>query len=107
MCADPNNLPFSNAAGAGFENRIVAVIAGDLGADVRYFWWAQRRGFLRNTLNANQCDLVAGVASDLGLLATTRPYYRSTYVFVQRAGTDRVTSFDDPGCERSPSACSW
>ena len=97
VCADPNNLPYSNARGEGFENRIVELIAKDLGADVRYTWWAQRRGFLRNTLLANECDVVAGVASSMGMLGTTYPYYRSSYVFVSRA--DRrldVHSLDDP-----------
>lgn len=97
VCADPNNLPFSNDKGEGFENRIVELVAQELGASVSYTWWAQRRGFVRNTLNAGACDLVPGVASALEMLATTRPYYRSTYVFVTRA--DRglsVTSFDDP-----------
>ncbi|KQY54812.1 substrate-binding domain-containing protein [Lysobacter sp. Root494] len=97
VCADPNNLPYSNARGEGFENRIIALLAKDLDANVRYTWWAQRRGFLRNTLLANDCDVVAGVASSMGMLGTTDPYYRSTYIFVSRA--DRhlgVHSLDDP-----------
>jgi len=97
VCADPNNLPYSNAAGEGFENQIMQVVAKDLGATVEYTWWAQRRGFARNTLNADRCDVIAGVASNAELLGTTRPYYRSTYVFVSRA--DRrlaLTSLDDP-----------
>jgi mxaJ protein len=101
VCADPNNLPFSNAEGTGFENRIISLVASELNADVRYVWWAQRRGFLRNTLNARLCDVVAGIASDIGMVAaTTRPYYRSTYVFVQRPGPDPIRSFDDPRLQR-------
>jgi mxaJ protein len=96
VCADPNNLPFSNAAGQGFENRIMSLLAQDLGAELQYVWWAQRRGFLRNTLNAGKCDVVAGIASEVEMLATTPPYYRSTYVFVQRPGTTPpVASLDD------------
>ncbi|MFL6861615.1 MAG: substrate-binding domain-containing protein [Allosphingosinicella sp.] len=97
VCADPNNLPFSNAKGEGFENRIVELVARDLGARVRYTWWAQRRGNVRNTLNAGACDLIPGVGSNVDMLGTTRPYYRSTYVAVTRA--DRhlgIASFDDP-----------
>jgi mxaJ protein len=97
VCADPNNLPFSNDRGEGFENRIVAIVAEELGARVEYVWWAQRRGFIRNTLNAGACDLVPGIASQMEMLATTRPYYRSSYVFVTRK--DRaldIESFDDP-----------
>lgn len=97
VCADPNNLPFSNAKGEGFENKIVELIAHDLDATVAYTWWAQRRGFVRNTLRAQECDLWPGIASGVEMVAATRPYYRSTYVFVTRS--DRrldISSFDDP-----------
>jgi mxaJ protein len=97
VCADPNNLPFSNKAGEGFENKLVEMVAADLHKNVRYTWWAQRRGNVRETLNAGRCDLIPGVASSLEMLATTRPYYRSTYVAVTRS--DRAfdfRSFDDP-----------
>jgi mxaJ protein len=98
VCADPNNLPFSNAAGEGFENRIIEVLANDLGAHVDYTWWAQRRGAIRNTLNAGNCDVIPGMASSGGMTGTTDPYYRSTYVFVTRADRelDTLASFDDP-----------
>jgi mxaJ protein len=101
VCADPNNLPFSNARGEGFENRLVDLVARDLGAKVQYTWWAQRRGYVRNTLKDKRCDLWPGVATQVEMLATTRPYYRSTYVFVTRA--DRrldIVSFDDPRLKR-------
>ncbi|TFI58872.1 quinoprotein dehydrogenase-associated putative ABC transporter substrate-binding protein [Sphingomonas parva] len=96
VCADPNNLPFSNAKEEGFENKLVALIAADLGAEVRYTWWAQRRGNVRETLNEGLCDLIPGVGASLEMLGTTRPYYRSTYVVVTRAerGLD-IASFDD------------
>ncbi len=96
VCADPNNLPFSNQAEQGFENRIAELIAHELNAEVRYTWWAQRRGFVRNTLNERQCDLIIGVPASYELVLTTRPYYRSTYVFVTRAdrGLD-IRSLDD------------
>jgi mxaJ protein len=84
VCADPNNLPFSNQAGGGFENRIAELVARDLGKPVRYVWWAQRRGYARNTVNAAKCDVWPGVASGVEMLATTKPYYRSTYVFLTR-----------------------
>ncbi|HEX8662894.1 MAG TPA: substrate-binding domain-containing protein [Beijerinckiaceae bacterium] len=96
VCADPNNLPFSNEAREGFENRIVDLIAKDLGATVSYTWWAQRRGFVRNTLKAGLCDLVAGTPANMEMMRTTRPYYRSSYVFVTRADGPQVASFDDP-----------
>jgi mxaJ protein len=97
VCADPNNLPFSNNRLQGFENRIVALVARDLGARAKYVWWAQRRGFARNTLKAGKCDLWPGVAVGVETMATTRPYYRSTYVFVTRRDRDiDIASFDDP-----------
>src|SRR4051794_32261327 len=96
VCADPNNLPFSNDRGEGFENKIVALLARDLDATVTYTWWAQRRGFVRNTLKTGLCDLVPGVPSTMEMLRTTAPYYRSTYVFVTRADWPAVASFDDP-----------
>ena len=97
VCADPNNLPFSNADGAGFENKLAELVAGELGKHVTYSWWAQRRGFVRSTLNAELCDVVMGVPVDYELVEATRPYYRSTYVFVSRAGRNLdVTSIKDP-----------
>jgi len=97
VCADPNNLPFSNRAQQGFENRIASLIGSELHRPVEYTWWAQRRGFVRNTLNAGDCDLVAGTTAGMEMLVTTRPYYRSTYVFLSRR--DRalaIRSLDDP-----------
>lgn len=96
VCADPNNMPFSNAAGQGFENRIAEIVASDLGAKLTYTWWAQRRGFIRNTLKAGLCDLVPGTPSNLEMLRTTTPYYRSSYVFVTRRDGPDVASFNDP-----------
>jgi mxaJ protein len=96
VCADPNNLPFSNEKGEGFENRIADLVARDLGATVTYTWWAQRRGFIRNTLGAGLCDLIPGTMLGLEMLRSTRPYYRSGYVFVTRADGPQVGSFDDP-----------
>lgn len=97
VCADPNNLPFSNRAGEGFENKLAELVARDLKAKVRYTWFAQRRGFIRNTLNTHQCDVVMGVPSSFDLAFTSRPYYRSSYVFITRKdGKVHVRSFDDP-----------
>jgi mxaJ protein len=101
VCADPNNLPFSNERQEGFENRIARLIARDMGAELRYTWWAQRRGFVRNTLGAGRCDLIPGVPAGFEPVATTAPYYRSTYVFVtRRADGPPITSFDDTRLRR-------
>jgi quinoprotein dehydrogenase-associated probable ABC transporter substrate-binding protein len=97
VCSDPNNLPFSNQREEGFENRIADLIALELGAHVRYTWQPQHRGFIRNTLSSGVCDLVMAMPSGAGQVLTTRPYYRSTYVFVYRRDRGlRVRSLDDP-----------
>jgi mxaJ protein len=85
VCADPNNLPFSNRARQGFENKIIDLVAKDLGREITYLWWAQRRGYVRSTLNEDKCDIWPGVATGVSMVASSRPYYRSTYVFVTRA----------------------
>ena len=101
VCADPNNLPFSNDRGEGFENALAELVARHLNATVRYTWHAQRRGFIRNTLAAGRCDVVMGVPRGYDPVRTTAPYYRSTYVFLYRAGSGvRVRSLEDDGLRR-------
>ena len=89
VCADPNNLPFSNRNGEGFENELAQIWARELGVEVEYTWFPQRRGFERNTLTAEdaerggyKCDVIVGVPDGYDLAMTTRPYYRSTYALV-------------------------
>lgn len=101
VCADPNNLPFSNQQEEGFENRLAELVAQELGAKVQYTWWAQRRGFVRMTLRADSCDVIMGVPASYELVLPTKPYYRSTYVFVYRADAPfQIDSFDDPDLPR-------
>jgi len=97
VCSDPNNLPFSDERGRGFENKIAVLVARDLGEDLRYTWWAQRRGFVRNTLAAGECDVLIGAPVRYERVLATAPYYRSSYVFVSRRDRAlRLRSFDDP-----------
>ena len=101
VCSDPENMPFSNQKLEGFENKIASLIAKDLGTTVSYIWWGQRRGFIRNTMNATlqegRCDLVIGVPEGYDLVSTMPPYYRSSYVFVYPKGKGlAVKSLDDP-----------
>jgi mxaJ protein len=100
VCADPNNLPFSNQAGEGLENRLVQLLASELGAKVEYHWQPQRRGFVRQGLSAAECDLVPGYASAIGRVGTTRPYYRSSYMFVARERKDLPDGLDDARLHR-------
>ncbi|MES2405512.1 MAG: quinoprotein dehydrogenase-associated putative ABC transporter substrate-binding protein [Pseudomonadota bacterium] len=99
VCADPNNLPFSNQAGQGFENELAGMLAKSLGKTVEYTWQVQQKQFLRDTLDADKCDVVIGLPTDDhadGVL-TTQPYYRSTYALVYRADAPyKLTSLDDP-----------
>jgi quinoprotein dehydrogenase-associated probable ABC transporter substrate-binding protein len=97
VCADPNNLPYSNRAEQGFENKIAQLVASDRHEKLEYTWWAQRRGYVRNTLKAGTCDVLIGVPSGFGMADTTRPYYRSSYVFVSRRDRNlHLQSLDDP-----------
>ena len=101
----PENMPFSNEKLEGFENKIAELLAKEFGASLSYVWWGQRRGFIRNTMNATlkeaRCDVVIGVPAGYDLVQTTKPYYRSTYVFVYRKGKGpQIKSLDDPILKR-------
>jgi quinoprotein dehydrogenase-associated probable ABC transporter substrate-binding protein len=93
VCDDPNNLPFSNDKGEGFENKIAKLLARDLGLSLEVFHYPQRINIVRNTIRYKlpneseyRCDLLTGVPSDFTAVATTQPYYRSTYVLVYAKG---------------------
>jgi quinoprotein dehydrogenase-associated probable ABC transporter substrate-binding protein len=92
VCADPNNLPFSNQGEEGFENRVARVVAEELHVPVSYYWFPQIIGFVRNTLRARQCDIVMGTVAGDDIMQTTNPYYYSSYVMIVRA--DRGLNFD-------------
>ena len=98
VCADPNNLPFSNEKGEGFENRIAEYLAGKLGKPLAYAFYPGATGFLRNTLNAHLCDVILGMPQGNDLVQPTNPYYRTTYAIVTRAGDglDGISGLDDP-----------
>jgi len=93
VCADPDNLPYSQRDESGFENRIARLVADDLGMRLSYFWQEQRRGFVRKTMGAGECDLFVGVPAGFDKVLTTRPYYRSTYVAVTRSGAPAFAGF--------------
>ena len=97
VCADPDNLPFSNRKGEGFENRIAELFARELGLPLVYAWHPQTIGFVRNTLRAHRCDVVMGITAGHELVSNTRSYYRSTYVLVYRAADrGKFDSLDSP-----------
>jgi len=101
VCADPNNLPFSNRRREGFENRIAELLGRELHRPVAYTWAPEWRGFVRKTLGAGRCDVVLGIPAASDRVLPTRPYYTSTYVFLSRRdrGLD-IRSLDDPRLRR-------
>ena len=101
VCADPNDMPFSNRAGEGFENKIAAIVGRDLNRPVQYTWWLQRRNYIRNTLDAGRCDAIIGFPAAAHDALTTASYYTSTYVFAYRSDRNlKIHSFDDPALRR-------
>jgi quinoprotein dehydrogenase-associated probable ABC transporter substrate-binding protein len=93
VCADPLNPPYSTKHKDGFENKIAELFAKELGQKLEYTWFAQRIGFIRNTLTAPvndrdadsdqfKCDIVMGVPEGYDLALTTAPYYKSSYVLL-------------------------
>ncbi len=98
VCADPRNLPFSNEAGEGFENKLAEVFAKKLDKKVAYAWYPGAPGFVRNTLNAHKCDVIMGFPQGSDFAQVTNPYYRTAYalIFKPGSGLDGVNSLDDP-----------
>ena len=97
VCSDPDNMPYSNIRGEGFEDKIAEVIAKDLGKKLTYAYAYNRQGFLRNTINAGRCDVIIGTTSDFDALRTSTPYYRSGHVFVWRKDSNfKITDWSSP-----------
>jgi len=97
VCADPDNMPYSNTKQEGFEDKIAALIAQDLGKKLSFAYAYYRQGFLRNTLNANRCDVIMSTTSDNDSMLTSKPYYRSGHVFVYRKDSGyNITDWDSP-----------
>jgi mxaJ protein len=98
ICADPDNLPFSNRGGSGFDDRIISLVAHDIHRAPVFIWARSRRGFLREQFNKNACDVLLGVPTGLRGVAVTDPYYTSSYVFVTAARKHlQIASFTDEG----------
>jgi mxaJ protein len=95
FCAEPNNMPFSNDRGEGFENKIAKLVASDIGATAKFVWAYEWRGFVRKGLNAGLCDVIPGVPASLDRVKPSNPYYMASYAFVQPGNAAPITSFDD------------
>ena len=97
VCADPENMPFSNNKQEGFEDKIAQVLAQDLGKKLTFTYAYSRQGFFRNTLGANRCDVVIGTTSDSDMMRTSKPYYRAGHVFVWRKASNyNITDWTSP-----------
>jgi quinoprotein dehydrogenase-associated probable ABC transporter substrate-binding protein len=98
VCADPSDLPLSDKAGEGFENKIAALLAQHLDRELQYTWFPMAMGFVRQTLTAVRCDVIIGYAQGDELVLNTNAYYTSAYVIVAPADSDlrEVTSLEDP-----------
>ncbi|MBV8477285.1 MAG: quinoprotein dehydrogenase-associated putative ABC transporter substrate-binding protein [Acidobacteria bacterium] len=101
VCADPDNLPFSNRQERGFENRLAQLVSGELNLHLTYEWQRMGRGFVREYLDGSRCDLLIGIPSKFKPVLTTAPYYRSSYVFVTRRDySPQPQSLNDPALRR-------
>ena len=97
VCADPNNLPFSNEQGEGFENKIAELLGEYLFLPVEYTWFPQSQGFVRATLRDYKCDIIIGISAAHELVLNTNPYYSSVFSLVYRKEIDKsFTSLADP-----------
>src|SRR4051794_17038452 len=97
VCADMDNLPFSNQKGEGYENKIANLIANEWHSRLEYTWWPIRRGYYR-MLNGTYCDLVIESPVGVDQAGATKPYYRSGYMFLSRKGSglEDINSLADP-----------
>jgi len=104
VCADPRNLPYSNEAGDGFENKIAVLIAKKLGKRLAYEYYPGSTGFVRNTLNAHRCDVIMGMPQGDDIAQVTNPYYRTTYALVVKSGTEleAIDNLEDPRLQGKP-----
>lgn len=84
VCTAENEMPYSNRAGEGFENKLAQYVAEQLGRKLEIVGWTDPRYFIRDYLDKGLCDLVMGVDAGDPRLLTSQPYYRSGYVFVSR-----------------------
>ena len=82
VCADPANLPMSDKAGGGYENKLADLMADKLGLPVEYTWYPMATGFIRNTLGANRCDVVMGYAEGHEMVLNTNHYFTSAFTLI-------------------------
>ncbi|SEL49141.1 amino acid ABC transporter substrate-binding protein, PAAT family [Pseudoxanthomonas sp. GM95] len=103
ICGDPGNMPLSNQAGEGYQNKVAQVLGKSLGLPVTYYWRTYyERGLARGTINSGKCDVLMDMPSDFEMGLTTKPYFRSTYVLVSSGSKPlKPTSLDDPALKQA------
>jgi quinoprotein dehydrogenase-associated probable ABC transporter substrate-binding protein len=94
VCADPDNMPFSNDKGEGFENKLAGLIAEKLGDELDYSWFSESTGYVPQTMGREACDLVMGYPQGTGLIDDTNPYYYTSYALIYRQGDQSLTGLD-------------
>jgi len=98
VCADPNNLPFSNDKGEGFENKLAELFAAKLGKKLAYTYYPQATGFVRMTLGSHRCAVIMGYPQGDAMVQNTNPYYQTAYALVTKRGgpLEGVETLADP-----------
>ena len=99
VCNDPDNMPLSNQKEEGFEQKIAELIAKDWNSKLEYAWWPVRRGYFRDPQRAVLRSSPSRRRRGLDMAGTTKPYYRSGYVFLTRKDS-KLARHQVPG--RSP-----
>jgi quinoprotein dehydrogenase-associated probable ABC transporter substrate-binding protein len=98
VCTDPNNLPFSNEKGEGFENKLAELFAEKLDKKLAYTFYPQATGFVRMTLGSHRCDVIMGYPQGDEMVQSTNPYYQTAYALVTKRGSplESVEALGDP-----------
>lgn len=98
VCGDPGNMPLSDVNRAGYGNKIIELVAKEMGTEVHYFWRPYlERGITRQTFEVNECDVLLDMPVGFERILTTTPLYKTTYVLAWRndRGID-IANLDDP-----------
>lgn len=97
ICAAKNQPPLSMEDGSGLENKIGVALADAMKRKAQFVWSERPAIYLvRDYLDKNLCDVIIGLDTGDPRVATSKPYYRTGYVFVSRADRDLdVKSWND------------
>lgn len=97
ICASEVEAPFSqkdagSGKATGFENRIAEVLASAMGRQAVFVWSPKAAIYqVRDGLDKNLCDVVMGIDTGDARVLSSKPYYRTSYVFVTKADRNITT----------------